>query len=758
MPDDQEVQPSDAQPTSDQLPVGDGQNGTAPVPQPPAPQQPVAAQPPTPDQQNTQIQQAKDSRDKQLDFHPAVTAAHVARKVGEAIAGGPRIKTTIDPNTGTVTREKVPLSTKEILTGAIANILGGISQVGQAGVAAAQHRPAPPPQPLPTQVAAQQQAQQTQADFEQQQQTKVQQAKVLNANLEAMRTAYAIGKEDDDSKDSLIQNHADDLANWQKSGAVSAANVPSNELMQRNFSPSKYVAVPDGKVPVFNPDGKRATDSNGVPLSQLTYSVVDGTTQTPLTQDKYAQLAKYGLMQAKEGFKLPEGATISSASLALMNHKLDLINQTQREIDEVAGDGKVDLAAQIKKNPQFLSAIEKFHNDAANTEPDQQLATMEKVHPQAAGMMRELFGNDNLQKYAEARTARIAGEKTGAEATARANAGAGTPLGQAALQEKQLQVQKIQKEIADKGGIDFSKINTTPIDGVSFQPDPTYRVNADVLTGIQQQDPGLAASVKAIGEGRELMTPQAQRTKDGQAIMKAVNLAYPDYNAAKVDSYFKGRQTGTSGTLGNKVNSFATAMDHLQRYYDNIAAVSTIPGVNTIASALGNEKAKGFETDRHALATEIASAYKGGGVPSEKEIEKWTDALGGITPAQARNGAVETAKLLHGKFSEYSNQYRNMIPGGLKDDNFQLMSDQAAKAYQHVTGQPIGNTQPLTQGQQQPQGGSPKPPDKQAILQSITLPGGGHPADVKWMPDGTQIFHSGKPTDPWTTISGSPVR
>src|ERR1700677_88351 len=465
MPDDQEVQPSDAQPTSDQLPVGDGQNGTAPVPQPPAPQQPVAAQPPTPDQQNTQIQQAKDSRDKQLDFHPAVTAAHVARKVGEAIAGGPRIKTTVDPNTGTVTREKVPLSTKEILTGAIANILGGISQVGQAGVAAAQHRPAPPPQPLPTQVAAQQQAQQTQADFEQQQQTKVQQAKVLNANLEAMRTAYAVGKEDDDAKDSVVNNHADDLANWNKSGAVEASNVPSNELMAKGFDKSKYVAVPDGKVPVFNPDGKRATDSNGVPLSQLTYSVVDGTTQTPLTQEKYSQLAKYGLMQAKEGFKLPEGATISSASLALMNHKLDLINQTQREIDEVAGDGKVDLAAQIKKNPQFLSAIEKFHNDAANTEPDQQLATMEKVHPQAAGMMRELFGNDNLQKYAEARTARIAGEKTGAEATARANAEAGTPLGQAALQEKQLQVQKIQKKIADKGGIDFSKINTTPIDG-----------------------------------------------------------------------------------------------------------------------------------------------------------------------------------------------------------------------------------------------------------------------------------------------------
>src|ERR1700677_1413236 len=153
MPDDQEVQPSDAQPTSDQLPVGDGQNGTAPVPQPPAPQQPVAAQPPTPDQQNTQIQQAKDSRDKQLDFHPAVTAAHVARKVGEAIAGGPRIKTTVDPNTGTVTREKVPLSSKEILAGAVANILGGLAQVASNFSARQAGRSPQPIQPLPTQQA-----------------------------------------------------------------------------------------------------------------------------------------------------------------------------------------------------------------------------------------------------------------------------------------------------------------------------------------------------------------------------------------------------------------------------------------------------------------------------------------------------------------------------------------------------------------------------------------------------------------------------
>ena len=423
---------------------------------------PATGRPPiaSPDQQNAVIQQAKDNRDKQLDFHPAVTAAHVARKVGEAIAGGPRIKTTIDPNTGTVTREKVPLSTREILTGALANVLGGIGQVSSNLSNRMAGRPANPIQPLPSQVAQQQQAQQSQEDFERQQQTKIQQAKVLNANMEAMRSAYAIGKEDDDAKDSVINNHKDDLDQWQKSGAVEASNIPSNELMQKGFDKSKYVAIPDGRVPVFTPDGKRATDPNGVPLSQLTYSVVDGTTQTPLSQGKYDQFAKYGLMQAKQGFNLPEGATISSASLALMNHKLDLIQQTQRELDEVhdaTGGEKVDLAAQIKKNPQMLSAIEKFHNDGASTEPDNQINNLQGKNPQAAGLMRELFGNDNLEKYKENRLARTKAEATKQETEQRLAAEAATPEGQLSLQEKQLQIQKLQKEIADKGGIDFSK-------------------------------------------------------------------------------------------------------------------------------------------------------------------------------------------------------------------------------------------------------------------------------------------------------------
>ena len=190
----------------EQLPVGEGQNGTAPVPVPPqAPPQTVQAPAPQPPADP-------------LANHPAVQQAGIIRRVGETIAGGPRVTTKIDPNTGEITREKQPLQTKDILLGALANILGSVGQVSGNLSNRMQGRSPQPIQPLPTQQAQQQQAQQSEEDFNRVQNQKIRQAKVLESNLTAMRTAYALGKENDDAKDSSIANHAGDLKTVGKGG------------------------------------------------------------------------------------------------------------------------------------------------------------------------------------------------------------------------------------------------------------------------------------------------------------------------------------------------------------------------------------------------------------------------------------------------------------------------------------------------------------------------------------------------------------
>jgi hypothetical protein len=349
-----------------------------------------------------------------LDSHPAVQHASVLHKVAETLAGGPRTITSFDPQTGERIEKKQPLTNKQILVGALANILGTIGNAAEGFSAGMQHRAPRPAQPLPTMAADQQQAQQSEEDFNRQQNLRVRQATIMHSNLEAMRLSYAMRHEADSSFDQVISNHKDDLENWNKAGAVEASQVPSSELLQKGFDKSKYVAIPDGYVPVYDKNtGKRTVSSDGVPVSELTYSVVDGTTQAPLTQDKYQQLVNYGLMRPQKPlsdqgntFKLPEGATISSAQLALMNHKLGLIQQTQRELDEVhdaVGGEKVDLAAKIKQNPKILSALEAFHNDGTSDDPAKQLVNLRASNnpkaQSAVGTMISLFGQDNLDKW-----------------------------------------------------------------------------------------------------------------------------------------------------------------------------------------------------------------------------------------------------------------------------------------------------------------------------------------------------------------------
>jgi hypothetical protein len=628
-----------------------------------------------------------------------------------------------------VTRTKEPLDTKHMLLGIVANALGGVGQLASNFSARQAGRSPQPIQPLATQQAQAKQAQQSQQDFEQEQQTKLQKAKVLSANMEAMRTAYAIGKEDDDAKDSLVQNHADDLANWQKSGAVEASNIPSNELMAKGFDKSKYVAVPDGKVPVFNPDGKRATNADGVPLSQLTYSVVDGTTQTPLTQEKYNQFAKYGLMSAKQGFNLPEGATISSASLALMNHKLDLINQTQREIDEVAGEGKVDLAAQIKKNPQVLSAIEKFHNDAASADPNDQLKSIQKNHPQAAGIMSELFGADNLKAYQDKKLAATAAAKTEAETNARVDAEAKTPEGQQKLtnlqltgQKEQAELDKLKKDVKDKDWGDVT------LSGDSY---------LNTLPNDQQ------ALVRSIGTGHVSLSRLDYLATRNPEVLEAVTRAYPDFDSSKAQGYTNAVKEFTStkpNTAGGQLVAGATALKHLNE----------LKQLNTLESRI--PQTKDYNAYNNLLDTvtgELATFYN---LPkTDSTIRDMKSTLGSFLN---RDSAIQRqAHSMGDRFDSMEQGWKNAAPSKAYEAPLPNIDSVALQARAKLDPEYAARIK----GQPSPQNGqtqnqAPKQ-DKQAILQAITLPGGGHPADIAYAKDGSPLIWSGKAGDGWVPLS-----
>ncbi len=701
--------PDDIQPTTSDAPnqIEESSPAGTPTPSPQngqVPPPPNTANLPVSGQQPVQPPQPADPRDA----HPAVQSASIMRRIGETIAGGPRTKTTLDPNTGTVTREPVPLSNKDILTGALANILGGLSQVGNAFVASRQGRPAPPPQPLPTQVAQQQQDQQSNEDFERIQTQKVRQAKVLQANMEALRAGYAIGKEDDEAKDAVIQNHADDLDQWNKSGAVEASNVPSDEIMKRGFDKSKYVAIPDGKVPVFK-DGERAKDANGVPLSQLTYSVVDGTTQTPLTQDKYDQFAKFGLIKAKDGFKLPEGATITSASLALMNHKLDLIQQTQRELDEVhesIGGEKIDLADKIKKNPQILSAIEKFHNDATSADPNDQLKAIQKNHPQAAGIMSELFGAENLQKLQDKKAADLAGAKAGAEATARAKAEAGTPEGQQKLSNLKL-----------TGAKDQAELEKLKKDAEGFNAGDTSLTGDAYLATLPADSQSL---IKELGTGKIALSRLDYLLTRKPEVLEAVSRAYPDFDSSKVQAYTNAVKEYTStknGTAGAQLNAGSTALKHMSELKELNTAASRIPG-----TADYNR----FHNKLDTLTGELATFYN---LPkTDQSIQHMASTLGATLN---RDAAIETqAQSMGDKFDSMEQTWKNAAPSKTYEAPMPYIDSAALKARAKLDPRYAARIK----------GQAPPPPKQQQPAQNFTATS----SDGKWGWNGTAWVGTGK--------------
>lgn len=641
-------------------------------------------------------------------------------KIAGALAGGTHNATyRVDPDTGKIGVELKPKTGREEIMGAVANILSGMAAgAGQKNFYKGFSAGA---QQVSQQLQQQrgQQRQESIDDYNQQQQAKVQKAQAMHTNLQMLALAQDIGRKDKEDHDAMVAAHADNYEDLKEQNVPGADKIVGEEDL-KNISGSDMIPIPVGTVPRIDPNTHQQSKNElGIPQWNNTYVVVPKNATVSLTDEEgkpknwVTQAQSWGVMPDKK----VSPQTLPYRVAAGIDHTVAALNSFNTELKNFATKinvPPVDLKAALKADPTLKSALQKFQKTVGmSTQPDIQIDALRQKDPDAAAKIANLFGPDNLEKYKEKRLADTKAGETAAETTARATAEANTPIGQQKLtneklagQEKQLQIQKLQKDLT---GFDLSKISTNPVDavsnpdgtkaGISFQPDANYRVDNGVLQQMQTQDSGLAATVKAIGEGREVMTPQAQRTKDGQAILKAVNLAYPDYNAVKVQSYLKGRETGTSGTLGNKVNSFATAMDHLGRYYDNINAIASTAGVGSVASELGLGTAKELDTDRTALASEIASAYKGGGVASEPEIKSWKDKLGGSTVWAQKKGATETAKLLQGKFHEYSNQYRNMIPGGLRDDNFQLMSDRAAQSYEHVTGEKIGNIHPFTQGE-----------------------------------------------------------
>jgi hypothetical protein len=179
-------------------------------------------------------------------------------------------------------------------------------------------------------------------------------------------------------------------------------------------------------------------------------------------------------------------------------------------------------------------------------------------------------------------------------------------------------------------------------------------------------DPKRASLIKEIGEGRG--APPNSRSKDGMALMADVTQAYPDYDASKFPAYSKMRQDMTSGKTGAAINSFNTALRHLDRLEKNIPDNTSLPAANWIINlgrrASGSGALKPFESDALAVSNEVEKAYKGGAL-SEGDYNHMRSLLNENDSPKALKASIkEFRELLHGKLESFREQELSARPSG----------------------------------------------------------------------------------------------
>jgi len=309
--------------------------------------------------------------------HPSIQRASLLHSVAEALAGGPRTVTRIDPQTGVATRTQVPLSKGDILSAialeALSGSLAGLAQKGpnaEGQAAEAGYERVSQQQ----QQAQQQQEQQASQDF-------ARQASAYElANRVRLNTAQAEKLGVENLKDAVAAN-ADLLSAYEDQGVVDDQHISQDALLaglkNGTYSALKQIAVPDGWT---NVNGKY----------EQTFSIITNpSAKVPLTQaqaEAFGNAGVPGWLPYKDGkTKVPAGATVSGTVMARANAQLQSQRQMEQEFTGVtdalsnsddkntrelaAGIPSIDaLLADPQNGPVLRSALAKFQKYVSHSD------------------------------------------------------------------------------------------------------------------------------------------------------------------------------------------------------------------------------------------------------------------------------------------------------------------------------------------------------------------------------------------------------
>jgi hypothetical protein len=705
---------------------------TTPPNQTPVPvasaQQPMAASQPNPVPQNapaspqaipaqtkpaqTGISNPQPAPIPDFSQHPAVQKASLVSEIARTLAGNPQT-VTIDA-TGTAQRTPAKLTGRQIALAIAMQALSG----GIAGAAAK-------PGPGVLGRAAQEGFQQGQQNVEKQQQQQEQNAQqdynrrllTLKNNMQTHNNAMQIGNMDRENNQAYVDSYKDLATKLQSEYPSFIKGYPTYADL-KNYNVTSENAIPYQVVPRMGQDGKQATDADGKPLWDINYMIVDPSLKAEglFTDRDIATGKKYNLAPAFNNPHLadsPMGLRMAldyKTQMTALENMDDEIDAYYKQLNASLPNDKqlhpLDIASLTAHDTAIAPAATKFQaalvrtdNGAGGYSYTQALQTLAKSDPGAAGKMAALLGGiQNVQNF-DRQNAPPRQPKNVAEAEAIKADPNAKPEETKAADALIAQNRKDQIALAGgKAGAEAQAKKAVTGSDASGISDPSLShlatpanvgadgVNHAFLSAMSQKNPERAALIQAIGEGRNTMSKYGLSKKDGQALAEDVAAAYPSFDVNKVSEYEKAlNDFAPGGKSGKNLIAANTALTHLQRSYDNVGLLTSTPGLSAVGSWLGVKGAGAYKADVNALASEIATAYKGG-VPDKQEVERWYNAFTALNPNTVRNSYSEAANLLLNKVDEMHQRWQDSVPSSFVAP-VQFISDPAAVSYKHVTGQ-----------------------------------------------------------------------
>jgi hypothetical protein len=637
--------------------------------------QPVAAAQPQPAQQNPTAQTTGYTSNPGTTVasatpatHPLVRHASILHDIAQTLAGGPRYRTIIDPQTGATTRTPIPLDRKDIgMAIAMSALQGGLSGLQAKGPnhdaqaaalgfnATAQAR----------QQADEKQDAQAQADYANQSKALAQKASLMEHSLHMSQMTAALGHD----SEADLQKHVDTFGEMRDAQGTPAIPDVSESDLQTKYGgeagtlgqmATKYLALPSRVVPRLDANGRQMTNEDGVPQYELRWDLFDQTKQMPLSQEFMDKAASYGVPGAIKSdgtsHRIPEGATVSAPAYARMIRQMEAIDVFQRDLDTVAkatnsqpGNAKA-LVRSGKLSPSAITQYFRDHGAAQN--PAEAIAMM-KSDPKAnssAPAIIAAFGPDAFTKYANVQAQQAAANKKLGEES--------TPQGKATLAKTQAETARANAEALK----DKNSANPADVDTLSDQ-----LLQPNNLTAMKD--------IGGRGSQRTEILAEAARKAKARGIPFDIGLINQRTKFLGEYEDPKGRAAINRQAINNILQHAGDLSDLNEANRRSSVKVVNTP-INKLKDQFGDQTYTQYQTANGVLKDELSLYFAGGYAPSKDQAAMWDKIQSDTaTPAQTESFAKEVVRLAARRANTFNQQFRTNM--GYDDPN---MITPAAKA------------------------------------------------------------------------------